>query len=186
MDAQERLEVEAAQKDPSKFADLYERHFEAVYAFVIRRVRVRAMAEDVTADVFRRALSALPRYQFIGAPFRAWLFRIGANVIADLAKRANREVPVADDLPELSVEAEGHRDEYRSDHHADLFRFVSELPVDQHRVIIGRFVDEESIREIASRLNKTEGAVKQLQFRALQSLRKRMDARRDGQEGVDG
>jgi RNA polymerase sigma-70 factor (ECF subfamily) len=186
MVADERLQVEAAQKDPARFAELYERHFGAVYAFVIRRVRDRAAAEDVTAEVFRKALSALPRYQFVGAPFRAWLFRIGANAVTDFAKRSAREVSVADDGLEPSAEADVDRQEYRADHHAELFRFVNELPTDQHRVIVGRFIEQESIREIASRLNKTEGAVKQLQFRALQSLRQRMNAGGRGQEGVDG
>src|SRR6266513_799864 len=62
-----------------------------------------------------------------------------------------------------------------SDRHADVFRFVNHLPPDQRRVIVERFVEQRSIREIAGRLNKTEGAVKQLQFRALQSLRTWME-----------
>jgi RNA polymerase sigma-70 factor (ECF subfamily) len=61
------------------------------------------------------------------------------------------------------------------DRRADLFRFVNELPADQRRVIVERFVEERSIREIAARLNRTEGAVKQLQFRALENLRTRME-----------
>jgi len=171
MDANERLQVEAAQKDPARFGELYERHFEQVYAFVARRVRDRAAAEDVTADVFHKALAALPDFRFLGAPFGAWLLRIAFNAIADRAKRAGREVSLADDVRQPSVESDAER----SDRHADLFRFVNDLPAEQRRVIVERFVEQRSIRDIAGRLNKTEGAVKQLQFRALQSLRTWME-----------
>jgi RNA polymerase sigma-70 factor (ECF subfamily) len=171
MDANERLQVEAAQQDPAKFGELYERHFERIYAFVARRVRDRAAAEDVTAEVFHKALAALPGFQFLGAPFAAWLLRIAANAIADRSKRAFREVSLHDDAPEPSVESSADA----TDRRADLFRFVNGLPADQRRVIVERFVEERSIREIAGRLKKTEGAVKQLQFRALRSLRTRLE-----------
>jgi RNA polymerase sigma-70 factor, ECF subfamily len=171
MDADERLDIEAAQRDPAKFGALYERHFERVYAFVVRRVRDRAAAEDVTADVFHKALAALPAFQVREAPFAAWLLRIAANAVTDRAKRAAREISVADDPPEPSVAPDADA----LDRRADLFRLVNELPGDQRRVLIERFIEQRSIREIAGRLNRTEGAVKQLQFRALQHLRAQME-----------
>lgn len=171
MDANERLQVEAAQEDPAKFGELYEQHFERVYAFVARRVRDRAAAEDVTAEVFHKALAALPGFQFLGAPFGAWLLRIAANAIADRSRRATREMSGGAAAPEPSVES----DAGASDRRADLFRFVNALPADQRRVIVERFIEQRSIRDVAGRLNKTEGAVKQLQLRALQSLRTRME-----------
>src|SRR5262252_1105474 len=75
-DADERLLVEAAQRDPSRFGDLYERHFHRVYAFVVHRLRDRDAAEDVTAEVFHKALAGLRQYEWRGAPFGAWLIRI--------------------------------------------------------------------------------------------------------------
>ena len=171
MDADERLAVEAAQRDPAKFGDLYDRHFERVYAFVARRVLDRDAAEDVTAEVFHRALAGLRDYQWRGVPFAAWLFRIAANAIVDRSKRSRRELAVGPVAPEPTVEADADA----SDRRADLYRLVNELPADQRRVIVERFVEQRSIREIAGRLNRTEGAVKQLQFRALQSLRLRME-----------
>jgi RNA polymerase sigma-70 factor (ECF subfamily) len=171
MDADERLQIEAAQKDRSKFGSLYEQHFGRVYAFVIRRVHDRAAAEDVTADVFHRALAALNGFQFRGAPFGAWLLRIAANAVADRSRRSGREVAVEAQEADVAVAPDAEA----SDRHADVFRLVDELPADQRRVIIERFVEQRSIREIAGRLNRTEGAVKQLQFRALQHLRTRME-----------
>ncbi len=140
--AGERVLVEAAQRDPAEFEALYELHFERVYAFVASRVRDRATAEDVTSEVFHKGLAGLPSYEWRGVPFVAWLLRIAANAIVDHAKRAAREFPAPDDLPELVYE---------------------------------RFVEQRSITEIAQRLGKTPGAVKQLQLRAVQNLRARME-----------
>ena len=166
-EANERLLVEAAQDDPARFADLYEIHFERVYAYVARRVRDRDVAEDLTSDVFQKALANLPRFQWRGAPFAAWLFRIAANVIADRFKHAAPEGAVSDRPVMASTEINLEEVERR----ARLFRLVSELPDDQGRVIAMRFGEEKSIKQIANELGRSDGAVKQLQFRGLQNLR---------------
>ena len=168
--AEERLLVEAAQKDPTRFAELYEIHFERVYAFVARRVGDRDAAEDLTSDTFHKALANLRRFEWRGVPFAAWLLRIAANAIADRGQRAGRELAV-DDPPELGAEATADVDLEEVEHRARLFRLVDRLPDDQRRVIAMRFAEEKSIREIAEELGRTEGAVKQLQFRGLQNLR---------------
>ena|ERR1017187_3766267 len=171
--AEERLMVAAAQDDPAKFADLYEIHFERVYAFIASRVRDRDLAEDLTSEVFHKALANLRHYEWRGAPFAAWLIRIAAHAIADQSKRAAREISSAEEPPDTGVEAEPDLDGI--EHRARLFRLVRELPGNQRRVIHQRFVEQRSIREIARRLGRSEGAVKQLQFRALQSLRAQME-----------
>ncbi len=168
-EADERLLVQAAQSDPSRFSELYELHFERVYAYVVRRVRDRDIAEDLTSDVFHKALAALVQFDWRGIPFGAWLFRIAANVVADRWKQASREV--LEDPPEASVEV----DLAEVEHRARLFRMVDELPADQCRVLKMRFAEGKSIREIAQDIGRTEGAVKQLQFRGLESLRKRVE-----------
>jgi RNA polymerase sigma-70 factor (ECF subfamily) len=114
----------------------------------------------------------LRSYEFRGAPFAAWLIRIAANAIADQSKRSAREIAVsAGDPPEPSLQPDLEEIEHR----ARLFRLVEELPDDQRRVIYERFVDQKSIREIAHQLSRSEGAVKQLQFRALENLRAQME-----------
>src|SRR5580693_9181681 len=102
--AEERLLVEAAQKDPTRFAELYEINFERVYAFVAWRVGDRDAAEDLTSEVFHKALSNLRRFEWRGAPFASWLLRIAANAIADRAGRAGKELAV-EDPPELAADA---------------------------------------------------------------------------------
>ncbi|HEY6182161.1 MAG TPA: sigma factor, partial [Terriglobales bacterium] len=80
-ESDERLLVEAAQRDPRRFAELYELHFRRVYAYVIRRVERREEAEDVTSEVFHHALAKIKSFEWRGVPFSAWLMRIAANVI---------------------------------------------------------------------------------------------------------
>ena len=171
-EADERLLVEAAQKDLGRFGELYELHFDRVYAFVARRVGNRDGAQDLTAEVFHRAIANLGGYQWRGVPFAAWLLRIAANAVADRWHRDGRERgrPVPDAPGEMGDDDTPERVEERT----RLFRLVRGLPADQRRVVLQRFVDQKSIREIARELGRSEGAVKQLQFRALETLRARM------------
>ena len=171
-ESDERLLIEAAQNDPSRFAELYEQNFNRVYAYVARRVRERAEIQDLTAQVFHQALANLGKFKWRGSPFAAWLYRIAANAIADRARQKTREAnnqsdPVSGVTAATDLEAVERR--------ARLFGAVDKLPDDQRRVIVMRFADEQSIREIAEELGRSEGAVKQLQFRALENLRKRLN-----------
>src|ERR1700738_2791634 len=172
-EAEERLLVEAAQKDPARFAELYENNFERVYAYVVRRVGNRAETEDLTAEVFHHALANLKRFEWRGIPFAAWLFRIAANLISDRGQRTGREA--IDDVPEqieLAHVSPGEIEEV--ERRATLFRLVETLPAEQRRVVVLRFVEQKSIKQVAQEIRKTEGAVKQLQFRAIASLRARL------------
>src|SRR5437870_6846605 len=186
-EADERRLIEAAQRDPTRFADIYEEYFEIVYAYVVRRVHDRAATEDLTAEVFRKALQHLPRFKWTGAPFATWLFRIALNLIADRANRKAREASLKNDESESSLAdvsgARGQRTQQTDleevERQAQLFRLIDELAQDQRRVVLMRFAEEKSIREIANELNRSEGAVKQLQFRALEHLRKKISPQRN-------
>ena len=178
--AHERLLVEAAQGDPARFADLYEIHFELVYAYIARKVGDRTTTEDLTSEVFKKALENLPRFTWRGVPFAAWLLKIAANMVADRFKHNARTV----DVPELEDATESAQ--FNLEHveqGARLFRLVDRLPADQGRVVRLRFAEEKSIREIAQELGRTEGAVKQLQFRALEALRTQLDNKPGDQNG---
>jgi RNA polymerase sigma-70 factor (ECF subfamily) len=164
----ERTLVQAAQADPARFEELYDRYVHRVYGFVSRRVGNRAVAEDITSAVFEQALAGLPKFEWRGAPFAAWLIRIAANALADHWRRTARE---SGDAPAEMPDA-GEMDAIEQ--RAILFQLVGRLPELQRRVIELRFGEEKSIREIAAALDRTEGAVKQLQLRALENLRKGM------------
>jgi len=176
VDAKERRLIEAAQRDPRCFAELYENNFERVYAFIARRVGDREHAQDLTADVFHNALKNIDRFEWRGVPFAAWLYRIAGNAIADRGKRAARHEAMK--LREIPLqEASGESDLAEVEHRARLFKLVEKLPVDQRRVITMRFAEDKSIVEIAQNVGRSEGAIKQLQFRGLQSLRTMMGER---------
>src|SRR5262249_16648203 len=93
----ERLLIEAAQRDPLRFAELYESNFERVYAFVAYRVRDREEAQDITAEIFHQALASIQRFEWQGKPFAAWLLGIAANVLADRWERLGKRLEVPAD-----------------------------------------------------------------------------------------
>ena len=170
--ADEKLLIEAAQRDPRRFAELYEVNFERVYAFIARRVRNREEAEDLTSEVFHQALANIERFEWRGTPFAAWLYRLAANAIVDRWQSVSREQvdPRRDAVDPASLD--------EIERHAMLFQLVDRLPPDQRLVIVRRFVEQKSTRAIAVELGRSEGAVKQLQFRAIENLRERMGGAR--------
>jgi RNA polymerase sigma-70 factor (ECF subfamily) len=164
----DRLLIEAAQADPARFVEIYERYVDRIYAFVSRRTGNRATAEDLTSHVFERALATIGRFEWRGLPVSVWLFRIASNAVADHWRERSRHADEpAPDVPDP-------REVEDIDRQIALYQEVERLPDLLRHVIRMRFVEEKSIREVAAALNRSEGAVKQLQLRALEKLRKSM------------
>jgi len=167
LDDDRRL-IEAAQADPARFVEVYDRYVDRIYAFVSRRAGDRAAAEDITSQVFEQALRTIGRFEWRGVPVAAWLFRIASNALADhwreRARDAQEPPPELPDSHELED----------IDRRIALHQQIERLPEAQRRVIELRFVEEKSLREVAAALDRSEGAVKQLQLRALENLRKSM------------
>ena len=167
--AAERRLIEASQKDPGRFGELYERYFHRVYAFALTRTRERTAAEDVTAETFRQAFQHLSRFEWRGVPFSAWLFRIAANAATDAQTRGARQAWL-DDLPEAAAD-DWQAAFVQIEQRVELFELVRRLPRDQRRAIEMRIVQEQSLKQTAEAMGRSEGAIKQLQFRALHRLR---------------
>ena len=176
-DSDEAL-VACAKRDRQSFGSLYDRYVEQVYQFTYRRVKDHPTAEDITARVFFRALEQLPGFEWRGIPFGGWLMRIAANLVHDhrgdaqrhvsLGKWAGDEIATASSAPSLE-------EQYASCQTANiLWKEVSSLPMAEQQVLVHRFARDMSIREIANALERTEGAVKQLLFRAVKRLRQRL------------
>lgn len=161
--------VEAAQRDRTRFLDLYDRHFHRLYAYVLRRTHHREDAEDVTSEVFHRALVNLPDYEWRGTPFIAWLFRIAAHELADRWRGAARQAGVSP--PDVATTDPDFERQVM------LFEVVERLPADQRRVVEMRFGAGKSIHEVAEAIGRSDGAVKQLQRRALETLRGYLEER---------
>ena len=167
----ERLLIEAAQSEPARFGELYERNFDRIYAFFARRIASREAAEDLTAEVFHQALASLRSFKWQGAPFIAWLYGIATNLLSGYWQKMGRN-------PAPLPQGWDAHDVAQIERRAVLSELVESLLPDQRRVIIRRFIEQRSLREIAAELGRSEGAVKQLQLRALENLRDKLGARR--------
>ena len=153
---------------------LYRRHVQAVYRYIYYRVGNAHTAEDLTAEVFLRAIEGLPEYESRGTPFRSWLYRIAQARVADHFREAQHTglAPIAEDLP--SDEESCLARSERAFECEELRQAVAQLTPDQQQVIGLKFVQGLSNAEVAAALGKTEGAVKALQYRALNALHKLM------------
>jgi RNA polymerase sigma factor (sigma-70 family) len=172
---EERELVEDAKRDLRQFGALYDRHFQQIYRFVYSRVREQTAAEDVTSEVFMKALKAMPRYQDTGRPFAAWLYQIAVNAIAD-RYRAQRPAQPLDDFHDLSVAGPAledlavHRDEIRR-----IWTLVEGLPIQQRTALVLKFQEDMKIEDIAVAMGKSAGAVKLLIHRGVSKLREEAD-----------
>jgi RNA polymerase sigma-70 factor (ECF subfamily) len=168
---EERSLVERAKRDPREFGALYDRHFQQIYRFVYSRVREQTAAEDVTSEVFIKALRAMPRYQDTGRPFAAWLYQIAVNAIADRYRTLRPSQPL-EDFHDLSVggpaidEEAAQRDEIRR-----IWAMVEELPAQQRTALVLKFQEDMKIEDIAIAMAKSPGAVKLLIHRGISRLR---------------
>lgn len=161
--------ITAARSSPDAFATLYDRTQPAVYRFAYSLAGDHTAAEDLTAEAYRRALTNLHAYEDRGRPFEAWLFTIVRNLVRDRARKAGRETPLMDhdeprdDWPGLDL--------VRSESRAAVQVAVRRLPILQRRVIVLRYGREWNVRQVADELGKSEPAVKQLTYRAVNRLR---------------
>ena len=173
--------VARAKRDREAFGCLYDRYVEQVYRFIYRRVKDHTTAEDITARVFFRALEQLPRFEWRGIPFGGWLMRIAAHLIHDYNGDAQRHVSLrewAEDGMEMAASDPPMEEQYAVRQAASvLWQVVSTLPTVEQQVVIYRFARDMSVREIATTMQRTEGAVKQLLFRAVRRLRQRLQHR---------
>lgn len=175
-------DVRAAQADPAAFGRLYRRYLEGVYGYSFYLLGDHHDAEDVTERTFVAALGAIDRYRDTGASFRSWLFRIAHNQLANAlrARSRQRTLPL-DAVHEPGViAADPARLAGLADEARRLRAAVGALSVDRRQVIVLRFVDGLSAREIGEVLGRSEGAVRVLQHRALRDLAALLEADHEG------
>jgi RNA polymerase sigma-70 factor (ECF subfamily) len=166
----------AARGDREAFGALYERYVFRVFRHVYYLTSDPHTAEDLTAQTFLNALEAIPRYEMRGVPFLAWLLRIAYNLTVNHRKvRKNGTAP----LPEgLEIEGTTYSPEASCEAKADgerVWEGVRHLRGDQRQVIVMRFIDGLSYPDIARVLGKSIGAVRVIQYRALCSLRRKLE-----------
>jgi RNA polymerase sigma-70 factor (ECF subfamily) len=167
--------VERAKKyDSDAFGKLYDLYFNKIYAYIFYRVGYVDEAEDLSEQVFLKALEAIRSFDWRGIPFSAWLFRIAHNLVIDRYRRNYKMTNISiDEISPIASEIETPEkltiDKLSQE---KLHVAISHLTKDQQQVIILKFFSNLSNTEIAQFLDKPVGAVKSLQHRALNSLKR--------------
>ncbi|MET0820372.1 MAG: sigma-70 family RNA polymerase sigma factor [Aeromicrobium sp.] len=160
--------------DAEAFGQLYDHYVAGVFRFIYYRVGSQQLAEDLTSETFIRGLRAIQRFTWQGKDFGAWLTTIARNLIADHFKssRSRLEI-VSETIPEGTTHATSPEQEVLSlISNEMLFDAVGSLPPEQRDCILMRFIQGLSIAQTAAALGRSEGAIKQLQLRAVRSLAK--------------
>jgi RNA polymerase sigma-70 factor, ECF subfamily len=178
----DRLAVEAAKRDPRRFEALYRKYVAQVYSFALYELRDHHAAEDLTSQVFMRALAALPLFneqaEPPGSSFRVWLFQIARHALSNERRRMRRRPQLPLELAagvtssEDVMAAVATRDEL-----ARAWRVIDALPEDRRQALLLRFVQEMSTREIGEVMDRSDGAVRVLIHRAIRSVTRQL--RRD-------
>ena len=176
--------VRAAQRGQrDAFARIYETHVDRVYRYLLSRLGQPADAEDVTAEVFIRAMKALPSYKPRGTPLMAWLYRIAHNQAVNWGKtRSRRRENSLDDLAARSSD-DPEREALERASFAEAEREMEQLTPLQRQVLSLRFAGELSIAETGKIMKRSQGAVKFLQYSALQALRRNLEQAGAGSHG---
>ena len=160
--------------DRAAFAELYDTHVDSVYRYLLYRVREPSDAEDLCSEVFTRAFANIHRYRWQGKSFLAWLYTIARNAVTDRRRRERPTVEI-DNAYGLAEDGPTAHDRAVHGEAVDALRgAVRHLTTEQQEVLVLRFVENRSSREVAKILGKNEGAIRALQFRALGRLRKLM------------
>jgi len=158
--------------DVAAFGEIYDTHVESVYRYLLYRVREPSDAEDLTSEVFTRAFANIHRYRWQGKSFLAWLYTIARNAVTD-RRRRDRPTVELDNAYGLAAEGPTAHDRAVLGEEVDALRgAVKYLTGEQQEVLVLRFIENMSSREVATILGKNEGAIRALQFRALGRLRK--------------
>lgn len=170
-DGESNLIVSAQRGDTEAFSELYLRHVDQIYRYMLARMGDPSTAEDLTSEVFMRALESLGSYEDRGVPFVAWLYRIANARAVDFWRRMKHEsLPIDELSSEFAAEMPS----------GDVFTYnalssaLKHLTTEQQQVIVFRFVEGFSAAEVSQLMGRTEGAIKALQHRALASLARLM------------
>ena len=173
---EERALVERAKADPQAFEELYTRYYGRIFAFAYRRVQSRELAEDITADVFMKALGGLAKFTWQGVSFSAWLYRIANNRITDQFRRGGRpgRVSVAvEDVKTLVDERPLPEDRILAAlRRAEVEEALGKLSEQDQLVVTLTFFEELSSAEVAVLMGISVNLVYVRLHRALKRMRR--------------
>lgn len=177
---EEEVLVERAKNDPDAFGNLYDEYYSQVFSYILKRTANIEVAQDLTSEVFFKALRNIGKFRWRGFPFSSWLYRIAINAISDHFKEKRRshilieEFLSSTDLCSPSPEVEVARAEEELNKHEEflaLHEAISKLPLKYQEVISLRYFEKKHLSEIGDILGKKEGTIKSLLHRGLERLR---------------
>ena len=172
-ESEDYLVQQAIKRDRAAFTALYERCVDRVYRHVYYRVSSHADADDITQEAFVKAWQSIDKYKRTGAPFVAWIITIAGNLVIDHYRR-QANVVVTDEIYEVKP-AEQVQDPAREAemnfNNSVIKAAILKLKGNKQKVILMHFIDDLTYEEIAKALNKNEGAIRVIQYRALGELR---------------
>ncbi len=174
--------VERAKATPEAFASLYNLYFGRVYFFAYHRTGSHHEAEDVAAETFRRAFEHIGSYRHRGMAFSSWLYRIASNVAIDRHRRLLPQVGLEEADGVRSSEPVPEEMVLRSERARQLEEAVAALPENQRQAVVLRFWRRLRNKEIGEVMGRSEGAVKQLLYRAMLALREQVGAEGHGRQ----
>lgn len=181
LDRENQIIENAVRGEASAFGLLYDYYHPKIYRFVLIKVGHREEAEDLTHQVFLNAWQNIGRYRDVGHPFSSWLYQIARNQITDFYRTTRKDVSL--DAVQENYFVAPVRMDVNLDRSIEMRRVqevLATLKPDYQDVIIMRFVEELSIKEVAAALGKSEGAVKLIQHRALGELKKKLGSQSYG------
>lgn len=173
-----------AKNDTQAFGELYNEYYSQIFGYVLRRTASIDVAQDITSEVFFKALKNIKQFQWRDIPFSAWLYRIASHEIANNFRKNKRRRVLAEEVANsantssISVEAEIAQAETELQKHEgfiSIHKNISKLPIKYQEVITLRFFEKKQLKEIGTILGKREGTIKSLLHRGLERLRTLME-----------
>ena len=171
----------ATKRDSVAFEQLYSLHFDRVFRYVRLRLDNPSDAEDVTATVFYRAWSRIDRFSpKHDASFAVWLYRLAHNLIVDTYRRTRDAMPLEEAIDRAALGGPTGDAETEVEWRltvAELHEALQALTEEQREVVVLRFVEGLSAREVGEIMGKQEGTVRGMQYRAIEALRRVLAAK---------
>ena len=180
---QEEELVRKARNDPQAFSELYKEYHDRIFGYILKRTANIVITQDITSEVFLKALKNIKHFQWRGIPFSAWLYQIAGHEITDGHRENKRTQLLLEELKystselKTSLETETIEAEEQFKKYGDflsIHKYISNLPTKYQEVIVLRFFEKKQAKEIGIILGKKEGTIRSLLHRGLEKLREIM------------
>lgn len=169
---EELVLIESAKQQPENFAPLYKKYHKQIFQYVYQRMDCKDTAFDVTGQVFLKALTHLPKYEFKGVPFASWLYRIAHNEIAQTYRQQKNKRAVNADIGDLKFICEENESPFFEEYIPHLKNLILSLNEDELQLVEFRYFEKRPFKEIAEILNITEVNAKVRMHRVIEKLKK--------------